>query len=395
MATKKKSAKKFRYTPPEQPQSVIPVDPGLLLATLFLIGLGIVQVYSSSFIFATENYNDGLFFFRKQLTYSFLAIAVLFATAKIPWKYWQKLGPALFIVSVIGVAATYIPGIGVKVGGAHRWLQLPVAGFRIEPSEFLKISYPFWVALITLTDWSFLKKWKLPVMAALLLFPLALLIKQPDFGSFAICAAVLSALLFVQGLRWHWVIGTMTTLVVGFYFLIVNVPYRKARLLAFLDPWSDPEAKGFQIIQSLLSFYSGGLTGSGLGQGQGKLFFLPEAHTDFTAAVLGEEMGFIGVLFVLMIYAFIAFRGFQVSARAEDRQKATVAMGVTLVFCLASFLNFAVAMGLMPTKGLALPFISYGGSSLIASALAIGILLNIDRETKAGKVRAFKGVRIG
>lgn len=387
------SRKKFRYQP-EVAIAKIPVDPGLLLASLFLIGLGVVQVYSSSFIFAIENYNDGLFFFRKQLSFALLAIVVMLLTAKIPWKYWEKLGPLVFVGSLLAVAATYIPGIGVRVGGAHRWIQLPL-GLRVEPSEFFKMSYPFWVALITLSNLSFLGRWKLPSIVVLLGCPLVLLIKQPDFGSFAICAAVLCALLFVQGLRWHWVIGSLVSLSTAFYFLIVNVPYRKARLLAFLDPWSDPEAKGFQIIQSLLSFYSGGLTGSGLGQGQGKLFFLPEAHTDFTAAVLGEEMGFIGIFFVLIIYGFIAFRGFQITARCENKKQATVAMGLTLVFSLASFLNFAVVMGLLPTKGLALPFISYGGSSLIASAMAIGILLNIDREAKAVKVRSFKGVRIG
>ncbi len=383
--------KKFRYK--ENVVSQIPVDPGLLLAALFLIGLGIVQVYSSSYIFAIEKYDNGLFFFKKQFLFSLAAIGALFGVARLPWKYTRPLGILLFIAATIGVIATYIPSIGVTVGGAHRWIRLPM-GFRIEPSEFVKLSYPFWVAFVTLKDWQLPTKYRLPLMATLLCAPLVLLIKQPDFGSFAICSAVLCAILFVQGLRWHWVIGAAVSLFVGFYYLIMNVPYRKARLTAFLDPWSDPEAKGFQIIQSMLSFYTGGLTGSGLGQGQGKLFFLPEAHTDFTAAVLGEEMGFIGIFFVLCIYAYIAYRGFQISVRAEEKRKATVALGITLMFTLASFLNFAVAMGLVPTKGLALPFISYGGSSLLASALAIGILLNIDRETKLVKVKSFRGVKI-
>lgn len=383
---------RFKYESSEA-KLQIPVDPGLLLATLFLIGLGVVQVYSSSFIFAIENYDDGLYFFRRQLLFAISAIATMLIIAKIPWRIWRKIGPALFLFAVGGVAATYIPGVGVKAGGAYRWIQLPI-GFRIEPSEFLKVLYPFWLALITLRDWSILGKWKLPSLALLTLGPLLLLVKQPDFGSFAICTVVLCCLLFVQGLRWHWVVSAAVTVGLAFYFLIANVPYRKARLLAFLDPWADPEAKGFQIIQSLLSFYSGGMTGTGLGQGQGKLFFLPEAHTDFTAAVLGEEMGFIGIIVILSVYALIVFRGFQISARAESAEQKTVALGVTLTFALASFVNFAVAMGLLPTKGLALPFLSYGGSSLLASAIAIGILLNIDRDMKRVKVKSFKGVRI-
>lgn len=383
---------RFKYQG-KQTNLSIPVDPGLLLAALFLIGLGVVQVYSSSFIFAIENYDDGLYFFRRQLLFAVTAIAIILLVAKIPWAIWQKLGPALFLIAAGGVIATYIPGVGVKAGGAYRWIQLPL-GFRIEPSEFLKISYPFWLAVVTLRDWSFLGRWRLPLLAVFLVGPLLLLVKQPDFGSFAICTVVLCCLLFIQGLRWHWVIGTSISVAAAFYFLIVEVPYRKARLLAFLDPWADPEAKGFQIIQSLLSFYSGGMTGSGLGQGQGKLFFLPEAHTDFTAAVLGEEMGFLGVLVVLCLYALIVFRGFQISAKAQTAEQKTVALGVTITFALGAFVNFAVAMGLLPTKGLALPFMSYGGSSLIASAIAIGILLNIDRDLKRVKVKSFKGVRI-
>lgn len=367
------------------------LDRGLLLVSLFLIGLGIVQVYSSSFIFAIEKYDDGLFFFRRQLLFSGLAVCVMFLVAKMPWRYLEKLGVLAFVLAVFGVIATFT-SLGVKVGGAHRWLQMPF-GLRIEPSEILKVSLGFWLAYLATRKWDGLGNWMWGVWLVVVGGPLALLLKQPDFGSFAICTMVIMGVLFSIGIKWRWVFSSITVALGAFYVLIMSVPYRQARLVTFLDPWADPESKGFQIIQSLLSFYSGGITGTGLGEGQGKLFFLPEAHTDFTAAVMGEEIGFIGILIVLCLFGFLVLRGFQVSVRTRIFKQQIVALSVTLAFGLSCFLNFGVAMGLVPTKGLALPFISYGGSSLLASAMAMGILLNIDHHQKMQK-KSFKGYKI-
>jgi cell division protein FtsW len=225
--------------------------------------------------------------------------------------------------------------------------------------------------------------WRWTLFATLIVAPLGLLLLQPDFGSLIICSTVLLTLLFCFGLKRRYIIGSLAVLIPLFYFMVIMVPYRRARILAFLDPWSDPGKGGFQVIQSLLSLYSGGLWGAGLGQGQGKLFFLPEAHTDFTLAVLGEEMGFAGVGFVLFLFTFLIFRGFQISAKAPSRFAQAVALGLTVAFSLQVIINMGVVMGLLPTKGLTLPFLSYGGSSLLINALCFGILLNIGRHSNA------------
>jgi len=369
------------------------LDRGLLFVAVFLMGIGLVQVYSSSFIFAIERYDDGLFFFKKQALFVVLGAIVMMAVSIMPLRYLKILLMTLFAGSVVGVALTYLPGLGVRVGGAHRWLQLPL-GLRLEPSEYLKITFSVLLAYWATRDWQRLKLWQKFLALITVVVPLILLVRQPDFGSFAICVLTFFSVLFALGMAWGWVVVGGATAVTAFYFLIVRVPYRMARVTAFLDPWSDPEAKGFQVIQSLLSFYSGGLSGAGLGQGQGKLFFLPSAHTDFTAAVLGEEMGFIGVLILLGLFGFLILRGFQVTARTENRFWQIVALGITIGFGLNSTLNFAVAMGLLPTKGLALPFISYGGSSLVASSLAMGVLLCIDRENRRLKLKSFKSIQV-
>jgi cell division protein FtsW len=171
----------------------------------------------------------------------------------------------------------------------------------------------------------------------------------------------------------------LATALPAFYVLVMSVPYRRARVLAFLDPWADPDQKGFQVIQSMLSFSSGGIFGAGLGQGQGKLFFLPEAHTDFTMAVLGEEIGFIGFISVMALYGFIVVRGFQIALKTENTFRRALALGITITFAFSVFINAGVVMGLLPTKGLTLPFLSYGGSSLVALSLVLGLLLNIEK----------------
>jgi cell division protein FtsW len=209
--------------------------------------------------------------------------------------------------------------------------------------------------------------------------PLPILLHQPDFGTFTIYSLVLFALLFMNGLRWRYIVSVVLMALPTFYFLVMNKPYRRARLMAYLDPWSDPAKSGFQVIQSMLSFSSGGVTGEGLGQGQGKLFFLPEAHTDFTLAVLGEEMGFVGFLIIMFLYAFIILRGFQIGAWVEDKFAKNIALGLAVLFALQVFTNIGVVLGLLPTKGLTLPFLSYGGSSLVVLGMLFGILINVDK----------------
>ena len=358
------------------------LDRGILFAVFALLGIGLVQVYSSSFIFAIESRGDGLFFFKRQLFFTVVAVGVLLMTASIPFRWIEKFGWMLWIAAAVGVVATMVPSLGIRAGGAARWLKLP-GGIVFEPSELVKIS----ISLLLATYFSekfaarfeSFGKMNLPIRAGLLIVPLLFVLHQPDFGTFAICTSVFVSILFAFGLQWRYVIAAFTVAVPSFYFLVMNVPYRRARVLAFLDPWADPEVKGFQVIQSMLSFQSGGVTGVGLGQGQGKLFFLPEAHTDFTMAVLGEEMGFVGFLVVVGLYGYLVFRGLQLATRAEDRYHKVLALGLSLTFAFSVFINCGVVMGLLPTKGLTLPFLSYGGSSLMMCCFLFGLLLNVDR----------------
>jgi cell division protein FtsW len=354
-----------------------PLDRALLLILFGLIGIGLVQVYSSSFIFAIESRGDGLYFFKRQFIFALLALPTIVGVAHIPWQKFERWGIFLWGAAVILLLATFVPGLGHRAGGAARWIQF--GGFRFEPAELLKLCLPFVFAFFLCVDERRVGVWRWPLFSLVGVGPLLLLLWQPDFGSLVICSVVLLALLFSFGLKRRYIAGSMAVLIPVFYFLVVLVPYRKARLMTFLDPWSDPAKSGFQVIQSMLSLFSGGLSGVGLGQGQGKLFFLPEAHTDFTLAVLGEEMGFLGVGFILFLYAFLIFRGFQISAKVQSRFAQAVALGISVTFALQVFINMGVVMGLLPTKGLTLPFLSYGGSSLIANALGFGILLSIGR----------------
>lgn len=351
----------------------------LLLAILLLMGVGLVQVYSASYVFASESYGNGLYFFQRQLAFAGLAFVALLFAAQIPMRWVEKWGWTVWLAAAICVMATLIPGIGVRVGGAVRWIQLPL-GLRFEPSEVLKLSFSLLFASLLVPKQTGLAKIKWPFLLIMVTAPLFFLLKQPDFGSFVIIVLVGLGMLFAFGLKWRYILAGLAVVLPAFALLVMNVPYRRARMLAFLDPWADPSQKGFQVIQSMLSFSSGGIFGEGLGQGQGKLFFLPEAHTDFTLAVLGEETGFVGFALVLGLYGFIVVRGFQISLKSESVFHRALALGLALTFGLSVFINAGVVLGLLPTKGLTLPFLSYGGSSLVALCLMLGLLLNIEKE---------------
>lgn len=355
------------------------IDQKLLLSVLFLMGLGLVQVYSSSYIFATERFDDGLFFFRKQFLFVGVSVFLLVGLAFAPIKQVKRLGLILWGLAVLGVLATYVPGLGVKVGGAHRWLQMPF-GFRFEPAELLRVTYPFLLGLflVPFAKGEVDRRWWISFVAALL--PLGFLLKQPDFGSFMICVGLICAMFVIFGLRMRFILLGFLAVMPAMVYLLLSASYRVARLKIFLNPWSDPSEKGFQVIQSLLSFHNGGVSGVGLGLSQGKLFFLPEAHTDFTLAVLGEEMGFIGFLIVMLIYGFIVYRGFQLALQWRRYEERAVTLGLILVFSASVMINVGVALGVLPTKGLTLPMLSYGGSSLICTSLLLGSLLCYGRE---------------
>ena len=361
---------------------------GLWLAAFMLLGLGVVQVYTSSYIFAFESRGDGLFYVRRQFLFSILALGLMVVTALTPWRWVERFGSMLWLMAAGLVALTYVPGISMRAGGAARWIQLP-GNFVFEPSELVKVSLPLLIAaaLARQGRWPLAgasSHWSGQLLAWLgfVALPLFLVLKQPDFGTFTIAFCTAGVMLFVFGLRKRWLVLLASAALPAFYLLVMRVPYRRDRVLSFLDPWSNADDKGFQVIQSMLSMRTGGLLGTGLGDGQGKLFFLPEAHTDFTLAVLGEELGFLGVAALLALYGFVLLRIFRLAIRSQDTFRKALATGLGVVFGLSVFVNMGVAMGLLPTKGLTLPFLSYGGSSAVMSGLLFGLILNLERQDR-------------
>jgi cell division protein FtsW len=348
----------------------------LFLALFVLITFGLIQVYTSSYIFAVDKYGDGLLFFKKQLIFVLVGLLLIGVLVKIPQYWLVRYGWIFWAVAVVGLLLTFVPGVGVRVGGAQRWIPLAF-GFRFEPCELMKVSLPLLCASFLSQPDDVWGRWTWPLRAAVTLVPVGLLLLQPDFGSFTICLMVLSTILFVCGLPWRYLIGAALVALPSFYFIVMNVPYRKARVLAFLDPFKTPESSGFQLIQSMISFHSGGVNGVGLGNGQGKLFFLPAAHTDFTLAVLGEELGFVGFVLLLVLYAYLVWCAFQLSFSLKTLEKQILALGLTVTFAYSVFVNVGVTLGLLPTKGLTLPFLSYGGSSLLINCFLFGIILNL------------------
>lgn len=357
-----------------------PLDKGLLLSFIFFIFFGLVHVYSSSYIFALEEYGNPLYLFNKQALFTVISLSVFYITIKIPWTLIVRLSPWVFYLIIVLLILTLVPEIGVKAGGARRWLK--VALFSVEPVEFFKIIMVFSFAqLLAFKEWTQSKK-NIALQIFFFVVPLVVLLKQPDFGSFVICLVVFFILLFLSPIKLRWILLSVLSALVGLFTLIIIEPYRLKRLQAVLDPWADPYGKGFQLIQSLLAFYSGSWFGKGFGEGQSKLFFLPEAHTDFTLAVLGEELGFFGVSFFIILYTYMIYRGFVIAFQSKDIYKSYVATGLTVVFGLGIYLNIAIALGLLPPKGLSLAFLSYGGSHLLANSIIIALLLNIDQTNK-------------
>jgi cell division protein FtsW len=353
----------------------------ILLVLFTLIGFGLIQVYSSSFIFANEKFGDGLYFFKRQLFFSAVGLSVLLGLWRVPTKWLEKWGWILAPIAITALILTIIPGIGVRVGGAKRWLP-GILGVRVEPCEIFKVALPFLLATFYAYDQEKLGKWKWPLRVTSIALPLAIFIVQPDFGSFMMCLLVITTVAFAFGLSWKYIAGALVVAAPLFYFLVFSVPYRKARIMAFVDPWQDPNGKGFQVIQSMLTFHSGGITGTGIGDGQGKLFFLPEAHTDFTLAVLGEELGFIGFFILMALYGYLIIRGLQISHRVDSIYLKVLALGLTVGFAYSIIINSGVVLGLLPTKGLTMPFLSYGGASLVMSCVLFGILLNIQKHCR-------------
>ncbi len=355
-------------------------DSTLLLLAVTLTCLGVVMVFSSSCIMASEKYGDAFFFLKKQAQFALIGVLLMALTMYIDYDFWRKMAIPLLILGIGLLALLFVPGMGVKAGGAARWLRLP--GITVQPAEFVKLGLVLYLASSVTRKKekiSSFTKGFLPYLIVLGLI-LGLLMLQPDLGSSMIIGGVALVMLLMAGVSWKFVTPLVIAALPIVYFLIMNVDYRRRRILAFLDPWEDPYDTGFQIIQSMIAFGSGGALGRGLGVSEQKLFYLPEAHTDFIFSVIGEELGMVGILVVSCLFLVLVLRGLRVAWYAKEPFARFLAFGLTLLIGLEAFVNMSVCLGLLPTKGLALPFISYGGTSLVASLVAVGILLNISSQ---------------
>jgi cell division protein FtsW len=354
----------------------------LLLVTLILVTIGTVMIYSSSSIIAMEKFKDGQYFLKKQLFFVLLGLGLMVLMSKISYEQLRKWSYPAILFSLFLLSLLLIPHVGIRAGGATRWLRLGIFSFQV--TEMVKIVMVVFLAHLLAKKIKHVTEFKQGVLVPLsvTLLVVGLIVLEPDFGTAVIITAILMLMLYLSGCRIVHLAGLAALFAPVALWLVFHKTYRLQRLMSFLDPWKDPKQSGFQIIQSLLSFGSGGTFGVGIGDGMQKLFYLPEPHTDFILSIIAEEGGFIGVAFVLIFFVIFIVRGFLISFKAPDLFSTLLAAGLTMVIALEAFINVAGVMGLIPLKGLALPFISYGGTSLIMSLIAVGILLNISSHTK-------------
>jgi cell division protein FtsW len=357
----------------------------LLLVTLILVTVGTAMIYSSSSIIALEKFKDGQYFLKKQILFVFLGLVLMVLMTKIPYTQLKKVAYPGMLLSLILLVILLIPSVGIKRGGAMRWLN--VGGISFQVTEMVKIAMVVFLAHLLARKASQLKNFCKGILFPLIIISLVILLVllEPDFGTAVIIATILFLMLSIAGSRIKHLLLLMTAFIPVGILLIIHKGYRLARLTAFLDPWKDASNTGFQIIQSLLSFGSGGTFGVGIGDGMQKLFYLPEPHTDFILSTIAEESGFIGVTIVIALFAIFALRGFMIALKAPDLFGTLLAAGLTMVIALEAFINIAGVMGLIPLKGLVLPFLSYGGTAFIMSMTAVGILLNISAHTARTK----------
>ena len=354
-------------------------DHSILLLAVCLTCLGVVMVFSSSSIMAVRDYGDSLHFLKHQSVYALVGFAVMALLMRVDLDILRKAAWPVLGLCVLLLLAVLVPGVGKKVGGAARWIKL--AGFTFQPAEFAKLGLVLFMAHSLARKKDKVKSFRGGFLSYMLILAvlIGLLLAQPDLGSALTLSLVAVAMLMVAGSRLRY-LGSAGLIALPFlYFMVMNVDYRRRRIMAFLNPWEDPSNTGFQIIQSWIAFGSGGAVGKGLGESKQKLFYLPEAHTDFIFSVIGEELGFIGVIVIASMFMLLVLRGLRTALNAPNEFSCYLAFGLTFLIGMQAFANMAVVLGMVPTKGLALPFLSYGGTSLVTTLAAIGLLLNVSR----------------
>lgn len=378
-----------------RPPKRVAMDHTLLGITVILALIGLVMVFSASAVVAGNRFHDPGFFLKRQLMWLTVGLVLLHLVSRIDYIWWKRLAIPLLGLMVILLVLVLVPSFGVVANGARRWLRLgPIS---IQPAELAKL-----IAVIYLAAYLAKREDRITTFLGGLVPPLLVIgvlggfvLLERDLGTVVVMGSVAISLLFLGGARISHLVSLGLCAAPVVLVLVLSSKYRRERLMTFLAPWKDASDAGFQITQSFLAFGSGGPFGVGLGEGKQKLFFLPEAHTDFVLALVGEELGLVGTGAIILLFALFVVRGFQVAARARMPFGRYLGMGITLLIGVQALINASVVTGLVPTKGLTLPFVSYGGSSLVTCMVGVGILLNISRDRQTGREESGRSGRGG
>jgi cell division protein FtsW len=351
----------------------------LWVLTAALIGLGFVMIYSASSAIALKKFVDGNHYLKRQALFGACGLLTMAVASRIPYRIYPRIAYWLLLGAFAGLLLVLVPGIGTELNHARRWLNFRY--FLLQPAEFAKVAWLIFLCVSLGKKQEQIRRFSIGFLPHLLVCGLlsGLLLLEPDFGTCVVLTALTFLMMAVAGVPWTHLFSLVPLAVAGFFFLVYRVPYRWERVTAFLNPWTDPLDSGYHLIQAWIAVGSGGLWGKGLGAGQQKLFYLPEPYTDFIFAVVGEELGFWGVLVVGVLFLFLFHTGLTVARQAPDLLGSFLGIALTSMITLQALINMGVVLGFFPTKGLPLPFVSYGGSALVANCLAVGILMNIAR----------------
>lgn len=354
-------------------------DAGVIVAAVFLTAVGVMMVYSTSSVYSLEMYGNANYFLIRHAVYLAIGLVSMIVLMRVDYRLLRKFVYPAYLLGLVLLVAALVPGIGKEVGGARRWINLGPLSF--QPSEFCKYILVLYLAHSLTKKRDKLDNFIVGFASHILIagvFVLLVLL-EPDFGTATIMLVTLFGMLFVGEVKMKYLIPVGVVSAIFLCLAVLTKGYRMNRVMSFLDPWQDPLGSGYQAIQSFIAFALGGVYGTGLGDSSQKLFFLPQAHTDFIFSIIGEELGFIGIVLVLIGFGVLLVRSLRVSLRAPDLFGCYLVFGCVLLIALQAGINMAVAVGLFPTKGLTLPFISYGGTSLIATLSAVGVILNVSK----------------
>lgn len=359
----------------------VSVDKILFTVTLVLVVIGLVMVFSASAVMAKERFDSPYTFVLRQAMFAVTGVVAMWVLMNVDYRHYKR--PAI-VFGLLGLTTVFLVAVFFldRSHNTHRWLRLGPLSF--QPSEIAKPALILFLAYFLETRAKTINDWRKTLLPAIIPAGLlgVLVIAEPDLGTGIMLAAIAAAVLFVAGMHWKYFVYSLAPLPILFYALIWRVPWRRGRILAFLNPWDDPQGTGFHIIQSLIAVSTGGIDGVGLMEGKQKLFYLPEPQTDFIYAVISEEWGLVGSLFIVICFAVFLYRGIRTAVLTRDPYARLVATGITAMIGIQALFNISVVLSLLPTKGIPLPFVSYGGTSLVVTLACVGVLLNITQQTE-------------